>query len=48
MYEVIIELGEDGFFVAYCPALRSCWTQGLTMDEVLRNIHEAIELYLQL
>ena len=44
---VVIERGEDGFFAAHCPALKSCWSQGRTRDEALRNIREAIELYLE-
>lgn len=45
--KVIVERGEDGYFVAHCPALRSCWSQGKSRDEALRNIREAIELYLE-
>ncbi len=44
---VIVEKGEDGFYVAHCPALKSCWSQGATEKEALRNIQEAIELYLE-
>lgn len=44
---VIIEKGEDGYFVASVPALKGCWSQGKTRDEALRNIREAIELYLE-
>ena len=45
--KVVIEKGEDGYFVAHCPALKSCWTQGKT-EEALKNIREAIGLYLEL
>jgi len=45
--KVVIEKGEDGYFAAYCPALKSCWTQGKTEEEALKNIREAIELYLE-
>jgi len=45
--KVIIEKGKDGYFVAYCPSLKSCWSQGKTEDEALKNIREAIELYLE-
>jgi len=45
--KVIVEQGEDGYFVAHCPALKSCWSQGKTREEALRNIREAIELYLE-
>jgi predicted RNase H-like HicB family nuclease len=46
--KVIIEKGEDGYFVAQCPSLKSCWSQGKTEEEALKNIREAIELYLEL
>ncbi len=45
--EVILERGEDGYFSARCPALRSCWSQGKTREEALHNIREAVELYLE-
>jgi predicted RNase H-like HicB family nuclease len=45
--KVILEQGEDGYFVAYCPSLKSCWSQGMTEEEALKNIREAIELYLE-
>ncbi len=45
--KVIIEKGEDGYFAAHCPSLRSCWSQGKTKAEALKNIQEAIELYLE-
>ncbi len=43
----MIQKGEDGYFVAHCPLLKSCWTQAKTRDEALRNIREAIDLYLE-
>jgi len=45
--KVIIEPGEDGHFVAHVPSLKSCWSQGKTKEEALRNIREAIDLYLE-
>jgi predicted RNase H-like HicB family nuclease len=45
--KVIITQGEDGYMVARCPALKSCWSQGKTRDEALANIREAIALYLE-
>jgi len=42
-----IELGEDGYFVARCPALRGCVTQGKTREEAQGNLQEAIALYLE-
>ncbi len=45
--KVVLERGEDGYFVAHCPSLKSCWSQGKTREEALRNIREAVELYLE-
>jgi predicted RNase H-like HicB family nuclease len=45
--KVVVDRGEDGYFVAHCPALRSCWSQGKTREEALANIREAIGLYLE-
>ncbi len=44
---VIIKKGEDGYFVAHCPSLKSCWSQGKTREEAIQNIQEAIELYME-
>ena len=46
-FKVVIEKGEDGYFIAHCPTLRSCWSQGKTKEDALLNIQEAIELYLE-
>ncbi len=45
--KVLLEKGEDGYFSAHCPSLKSCWSQGKTKEEALENIQEAIELYLE-
>ena len=45
-YTVIIEQDEDGFYVASCPSLPGCHSQGKTRDEVLENIGEAIRGYI--
>lgn len=46
-FTVVIELDEDGVFVATCPALQGCYTQGQTYEEAMANIREAIELHLE-
>ena len=46
-FYVLIEQDEDGFFVGEVPQLRGCYTQGRTMDELLNNIREVIELCLE-
>jgi len=45
--KIVLETGEDGYFVAHVPALKSCWSQGKTREEALQNIREAIDLYLE-
>lgn len=44
---VVLEAQEEGGFVAYVPELPGCYTQGETRKEVLKNIKEAAELYLE-
>ncbi len=43
---VVIEKDEYGYY-AYCPELEGCQTQGDSVEEVLENIKEAIDLYLE-
>jgi predicted RNase H-like HicB family nuclease len=45
--KVVVQQGEDGYFVANCPSLKSCWSQGKTREEALANIREAIALFLE-
>ena len=46
-YRVYLEPDEDGVFVATCPALPGCVSQGRTRAEATENIREAIEGYLK-
>ena len=43
---VVIEKDEHGFY-AWCPELKGCQSQGVTLEEVMANIKEAAELYLE-
>ena len=45
MRQVILYLGDDGYWVAECPSLPGCISQGKTKQEALANIREAIEGY---
>jgi predicted RNase H-like HicB family nuclease len=45
--KVIIKKGVTGLYVARCPALKGCWSQGRTEEEALANIQEAIEGWLE-
>lgn len=44
--KIVLENGMDGYTTAYCPALKGCVTQGKTEEEAIKNLKEAIELYL--
>ena len=46
MRQVLMYPGEDGYWVAECPSLPGCISQGLTKDETIKNIREAIQEYI--
>lgn len=46
MRQVIVYGGEDGYFVAECPSLPGCISQGKTREEAVANIKEAIAGYI--
>lgn len=46
MRQVIIYHGEDGYWVAECPSLPGCVSQGITKEEAITNIREAIHVYI--
>ena len=41
--KIVVHEAEEGGFWAEVPAIPGCASQGETLDELLRNIHEAIE-----
>ncbi len=45
MRQVILYQGENGYWVAECPSLPGCISQGKTKEEAVHNIREAIEGY---
>ncbi len=45
MRQVIVYLGEDGYWVAECPSLPGCISQSQSRQEALTNIKEAIRGY---
>jgi len=47
MRRVILYTDEDGYWVAECPSLPGCLSQGKTRDEAVLNIKEAIGLYIE-
>jgi len=46
MRQVIVYSGEDGYFVAECPSLPGCISQGETREDAIANIKEAIAGYI--
>jgi predicted RNase H-like HicB family nuclease len=44
--QVVVEVDEDGKYVAWCPALQACYTQGDTYEEALENVQDVIALCL--
>lgn len=46
-YRVLIEIDEDGRFVATCPSLPGCVAQGATREEAKAGVREAIAAYVE-
>ncbi len=43
---IIVESDSDGYFVS-CPALQGCYSQGVTYEEAVENIKDAIRLHIE-
>ena len=46
-FPVIVRQGESGKYIAECPSLSGCLTQGDTVEEALANAREAILLCIE-
>ena len=46
-FTVIFEKEEEGGYHVFCPTLPGCHTASDTIEEGVRNIREAIELYIE-
>lgn len=46
-FTVIVERDEDGVYIASCPALQGCYSQGDTYEEALENLKDAIKLHIE-
>lgn len=46
-FAYLIERDEDGVYVASVPALKGCYSQASSIEELLPRVKEAIELYLE-
>ena len=47
VFKVVLEPSEEGGYTAIVPALPGCISEGDTIQEVMSNIREAVELYLE-
>jgi len=47
VFTVLIEKDENGIYVAEVPDLKGCYTQGDSVEEVMKNIKEVIEMCLE-
>ena len=43
-YPVVIEQDKDGIFIIECPVFEGCRSYGMSIDEALSNIEEAIQI----
>jgi len=46
-FTVVIEKDEDGRFIALCPALQGCYTEGETEEEAKELIRDAMRLHIE-
>ena len=47
IYTVIVEKGRESGYIAYAPALKGCVSQGATREQAMKNIKEAMEVYVE-
>ena len=47
IYTVIVEKGRESGYIAYAPALKGCVSQGETREQAMKNIKEAMEVYVE-
>jgi len=45
--KVVFEKSKEGGYTVYVPSLPGCISEGDTKEEAMKNIKEAIELYLE-
>lgn len=46
-FYVVIEKDEDGYYIGEVPQLQACYAQGETIDELMENMKEVIEMCLE-
>ena len=46
-FKIVLEPSDEGGYTVFVPSLPGCISEGETVEEALKNIQEAIELYLE-
>jgi len=46
-FTIVVEQDEDGVYIASCPVLQGCYSQGDTYDEAVENLKDAIRLHIE-
>ncbi|NMC12255.1 MAG: type II toxin-antitoxin system HicB family antitoxin [Chloroflexi bacterium] len=46
-FKIVMESSDEGGYTVYAPSLPGCISEGDTLEEAIKNIQEAIELYLE-
>ena len=46
-FNIVVERDEDGVYIASCPALQGCYSQGDTYEEAVENLKGAIRLHIE-
>jgi predicted RNase H-like HicB family nuclease len=46
-FNIVVERDEDGVYIASCPALQGCYSQGTTYEEAVENLKDAIRLHIE-
>ena len=46
-FNIVVERDEDGVYIASCPALQGCHSQGDTYEKAVENLKDAIHLHIE-
>jgi len=46
-FTIVVEQDDDGIYIASCPALQGCYSQGETYPEAVENLKDAIQLHIE-
>lgn len=46
-FTAVMEQDEDGVYIATCPALQGCYSQGQTYKEAIENLKDAIKVHIE-